>query len=117
MTASAPPRRRVALSLTEEEHAQLVAAAHPLPLARWARYAVLHLATAIDAATRTAQDCAGNPPPYVDSPEPSQAPPAPTGKASAPVNTPPPALDLGTGSGAGSGPVWPRAFQAVRGSV
>ena len=77
MTASAPPRRRIALSLTEEEHAQLVAAAHPLPLARWARYAVLHLATAIDAATRTAQDCAGNPPPYVDSPEPSQAPPAP----------------------------------------
>jgi len=107
MTASAPPRRRVALSLTEAEHAQLVAAAHPLPLARWARYAVMHLAIAIDAATRTAQDRAGNHPPYVDSPEPSPASPS-----APPV---PPAPDRGAGSSAGGGPVWTRAFRAVEG--
>ena len=101
MNRAASTRRRVALSLTAADHAQLVAAAHPLPLARWVRYAALHLATTIDAATRTAQDRAGNPPPYVDSPEPSPAPSAPAWEASAPVTTPPPALDLGTGSSAG----------------
>jgi len=77
-------RRRVALSLTPAEHAQLVAAAHPLPLARWARYAVVHLAVAIDAATRTALERANDAPPYIDSPEPSLAPSPPTERQEAP---------------------------------